>query len=837
MAAISTLTDSFPSSLDTGKWSATTNTGGSASVVSGELTLAQNWDSDTGVGIPGDWTGVTSVNGYEFAGSSLYCRFKPPTFSSNGWMVITLFGAISATAANDEGVGWEFIDGTLYARIWNDIGDTWQVAVGSLTYSSTDHAWIRIREASDTFYWDTAPDSSGSPGSWTQRFSYSKTGSGVSFDDMAAFLGTAGAKAHARTYHYDTGLSASNVTTNPKIDGVNTATVTGTTHATTGVLATSHAAAVGSVNRVTGHVTTAVLAAGQARVVGHAGRATTGSLQALVDGFNAGNNQLDTAKWSFSNVPDAGGTSNGTYDLLSGRLRLFGTTTTPNDGDAFMTSVSSYSLVGSSVTIRVSANTHRDRVEMGLRVQSPANADNYLAILSSENVFNCLVRANAAWSMVDADQTYDRVAHAWLQIREASGTIHFEAAPDDGFGSPGTWTSLATFPTASVPWSLTSVKVRLHRRAMSVALPSTNDGIVLVDAVNCPATHFGGDHVASAALVAGGTPRLTATGGSGGIAGPNFKDSFDGGTLNASKWAGFVLQGTGSFTQSNGRLNIAVTSSGASDRTIVESLTLTTLAGCAAFARLAQAVQTSANVNGAEAAFQLTTDDGANYVAWHQKSDGSLSAQRMVASVVVEAVSVAYTPATHAWLRIRETAGTIYWETAPSSAQDPPREEEWVVRHSKATADVGFAITALRIHFLTQVFDAGAGVPSTAAQWDCVNARTQGVLTHAVTAVLAARLGSAVGQASKKVTHATTAVLSGRGMSAAGQNARRFEHTASGALAAGAPYAIISANSSTSDVTRKVWFDAQDTAGAWSEPPQTADPWTNKPEVGGNWGS
>lgn len=42
----------------------------------------------------------------------------------------------------------------------------------SATYSATDHAWLRIRQdsaAGGTVYWDTAPDASGSPGTWVNR--------------------------------------------------------------------------------------------------------------------------------------------------------------------------------------------------------------------------------------------------------------------------------------------------------------------------------------------------------------------------------------------------------------------------------------------------------------------------------------------------------------------------------------------------------------------------------------------------------------------------------------------------------------------------------------------
>lgn len=42
----------------------------------------------------------------------------------------------------------------------------------TITWSATDHRWLRIRHdtaAGGTIYWDTAPDNSGSPGTWTNR--------------------------------------------------------------------------------------------------------------------------------------------------------------------------------------------------------------------------------------------------------------------------------------------------------------------------------------------------------------------------------------------------------------------------------------------------------------------------------------------------------------------------------------------------------------------------------------------------------------------------------------------------------------------------------------------
>jgi hypothetical protein len=39
----------------------------------------------------------------------------------------------------------------------------------SATYNATTHYWFRIRESGSDIYWDTAPDSGGSPGTWVNR--------------------------------------------------------------------------------------------------------------------------------------------------------------------------------------------------------------------------------------------------------------------------------------------------------------------------------------------------------------------------------------------------------------------------------------------------------------------------------------------------------------------------------------------------------------------------------------------------------------------------------------------------------------------------------------------
>lgn len=60
-------------------------------------------------------------------------------------------------------------------------------------------------------------------------------------------------------------------------------------------------------------------------------------------------------------------------------------------------------------------------------------------------------------------------------------------------------------------------------------------------------------------------------------------------------------------------------------------------------------------------------------------------------STVNNDTSITYNPTTHAWLRIRESAGTIYWDTSPDSIT-------WTNRRSKSTG-IG-SVASVQINFI-----------------------------------------------------------------------------------------------------------------------------------------
>jgi len=136
--SISTLIDSFDTSLDTVKW------GGSASspiVVweSGRIKIESNTDYTGDLRTPAI---------YDLAGSSIFAKVTPPT-AGEFFMRVRIDPGFS--------VNFYWWDGHLEAE-YADGGSPNTLL--SRTYSPTNDAWLRIRESGGTTYWDTSPDSS-----------------------------------------------------------------------------------------------------------------------------------------------------------------------------------------------------------------------------------------------------------------------------------------------------------------------------------------------------------------------------------------------------------------------------------------------------------------------------------------------------------------------------------------------------------------------------------------------------------------------------------------------------------------------------------------------------
>ena len=127
---------------------------------------------------------------------------------------------------------------------------------------------------------------------------------------------------------------------------------------------------------------------------------------------------------------------------------------------------------------------------------------------------------------------------------------------------------------------------------------------------------------------------------------------------------------------------------------------------------------TAPNVAGAaEGVFAAYLD--ANNAAAFIISGATIAARGRLAGSNANVASVAYVPATHAWLRIREAGGTTFWDTAPSTASNPPVGGDWV---NLTSAVNSITMTAIKACIGGGVYN--ADISPGHAVWDGFNAAT-----------------------------------------------------------------------------------------------------------------
>ena len=88
---------------------------------------------------------------------------------------------------------------------------------------------------------------------------------------------------------------------------------------------------------------------------------------------------------------------------------------------------------------------------------------------------------------------------------------------------------------------------------------------------------------------------------------------------------------------------------------------------------------------------------------------------------------------TYRWLQIREQAGTTYFESAPSSASNPPTAGQWVVRHSALTNTLPVNFASCQPVFW--IYTNAGGTKLQAAQIDGFNTAASAGAAAAITSV------------------------------------------------------------------------------------------------------
>ena len=172
-----------------------------------------------------------------------------------------------------------------------------------------------------------------------------------------------------------------------------------------------------------------------------------------------------------------------------------------------------------------------------------------------------------------------------------------------------------------------------------------------------------------------------------------------GGAALGSNWT--ILQQTqGAISEGGGSLNLSPNANTGSSQLNVVSARPYNLTGSAA---LVNAKQVVANGN-VDNQFSVRID-ASNELGW-QYQQGNLYVFYVVNNVRTTITPFAYDPVQHAWWRIREAGGTVYWETAPDGIT-------WTSHTSVADATLP-PLSLLYAKLYAETFGAGLATPGTA---------------------------------------------------------------------------------------------------------------------------
>lgn len=208
----------------------------------------------------------------------------------------------------------------------------------------------------------------------------------------------------------------------------------------------------------------------------------------------------------------------------------------------------------------------------------------------------------------------------------------------------------------------------------------------------------------------------------------SFTDNFNTGVSpDAAKWTFDDAGLAGSCAIASGELQLIYgTTLAFNTDNQLTSLTTYDYTNSSVYVKLAGPATTTGNVYGCEASFRIEGSiPGAEFVGISQASDMNLSLFAGNNSIgIFYASNITFVPADHAWLRIREAAGTMYMETAGTSASNPPAPGDWTVRASITTSDLGWTSGSQCSVRLSSALLAAISPEPTPVRWDGVNSAT-----------------------------------------------------------------------------------------------------------------
>lgn len=142
-------------------------------------------------------------------------------------------------------------------------------------------------------------------------------------------------------------------------------------------------------------------------------------------------------------------------------------------------------------------------------------------------------------------------------------------------------------------------------------------------------------------------------------------DTFGANSIDAVKWNAYYDGGTGSISEGGGFANFAPSPLAAPGYATFDSQSLYDLTSSYGLVRVAQTLNADANAN---TSMYLRVDDNNYFEMRVIGSPATINANKNVLGVGVTVASMTYSAVTHAWWRIRESAGSIFWDTSPDGS-------------------------------------------------------------------------------------------------------------------------------------------------------------------------
>src|SRR5438445_3499025 len=178
------------------------------------------------------------------------------------------------------------------------------------------------------------------------------------------------------------------------------------------------------------------------------------------------------------------------------------------------------------------------------------------------------------------------------------------------------------------------------------------------------------------------------------------QDGFADTSIDMTRWK--VSQGQGTASEAGGTLNLAPSANTGAAWILVSSASTYSLRGSQAAVKAARVPSSAGNV---DVQYSLLLD-GNNYVQWFYQS-GSLYAFWSKSGTRRQVAKLAYSSTAHAWWRIRESGGRVYWETSADGAV-------YATQAYVSTSSL-FAIASLKTNFYVETFNGGLSNPGQAS--------------------------------------------------------------------------------------------------------------------------